>query len=73
MEKDYSQPEDDGLLLISELERSCVRPFVVVCTRKTKHFPLLYLEIEATNERDAIERIQKQNPSVKALRAYQAK
>jgi len=73
MEKEHFQPEDDGLLLISEMERNCVRSYVVVCIRRTKHFPLLYLNIEATSERDAMERVQKQNPNVKVLRAYRSK
>lgn len=73
MTEPYFQPEDDGLLLISEMQRSCVKDYIVVCIRRDKNFPLLYLKIDATSEKEAISKIQRENPSVKPLRAYQAK
>jgi hypothetical protein len=71
--ENYFQPEDDGLLLISEMERNCVRPYMVVCIRRDKGFPLLYLRTTATCESEAVEKISKENPLVKVLRAYVSK
>lgn len=74
MEKgEYFQPEDDGLLLVSELQRTCVKEYMVVCIRRDKNFPLLYIKKEAANEREAIEKVEKENPTVKVLRAYKSK
>lgn len=74
MEKsDYFQPEDDALLQISELQRIYERDYIVVCIRRDKNFPLLYLKIRALSEKEAISIAQKQNLSVKVLRAYQSK
>lgn len=73
MEEPHSQPEDDGLLLISEMQRECIRDYIVVCIRRDKHAPLFYLQIQATSENEAMEIAKKQNPIVKVLRAYKAK
>lgn len=74
MEKtNYFQPEDDGSLLIPELERTCVKKFIVVCIQRNKNFPLVYLQANATSESEAIKIIQKENPFVKVLRAYLSK
>jgi hypothetical protein len=73
MEKYYFQPEDDGLLQISELQQTCEKDYIVVCIRRNKNFPLLYLKIRATSEKEANDIVQKQNLSVKVLRAYQSK
>jgi hypothetical protein len=70
---EYFQPEDDGLLLISEMQRVCVKSYIVVCIRRDKNFPLLYLKTEATSENDAIRKVGKENPLVKVLRAYLSK
>lgn len=73
MTEPYFEPEDDGLLLISEMHRSCVKDYIVVCIQRNKNFPLLYLKAQATNEKEASELIQRENPPVKVLRAYLAK
>jgi hypothetical protein len=73
MNEPYFEPEDDGLLLISEMQRTCVKDYIVVCIRQDKNFPLLYLKAQATSEREAAEVIQRDNPLVKVLRAYLAK
>ena len=73
MDTEYCQPEDDGLLLISEMQRECVKDYIVVCIRRDKNFPLLYLKAQALSAKEATEVIQKDNPLVKVLRAYQAK
>lgn len=73
MSEPYFQPEDDGLLLISEMQRECVKDYIVVCIKRDRNFPLIYLKSQALNEREATNEIQKKHPLVKVLRAYQAK
>lgn len=73
MNEPHFEPEDDGLLLISEMHRSCVKDYIVVCIQRDKNFPLLYLKSQATSEKEASEIIQRDYPLVKVLRAYLAK
>lgn len=73
MAEPYFQPEDDGLLLISEMQRSCVNDYIVVCIRRDKNFPLLYLKTQGLSEKDAMDKVKKENPLVKVLRAYREK
>jgi len=73
MNEPHFEPEDDGLLLISELHRSCVKDYIVVCIQRDKNFPLLYLKAQATSEKEASDIIQREYPVVKVLRAYLAK
>lgn len=73
MEKEYFQPEDDGLSVISEMHRESIKDHIVVCIVRDKKFPLVYLKIAAVNEKEAIEIVKRDNPSIKVLRAYRAK
>jgi hypothetical protein len=73
MSEPYCQPEDDGLLLISEMQKEGVKEYIVVCIIRDRNFPLMYLKAQAVNEAEATKLIQKENPLVKVLRAYQAK
>lgn len=70
---DYFEPEDDGLLAITEMQKDCIKEYIVVCIRRDKNFPLIYAKTMALSPSEAIEITQKNNPLVKVLRAYQAK